>query len=89
MCIRDRLRAARHRAVGVEDFHQHAGRLQAREQGQVARRLGVAGASEHATRLRHQREDVAGLRKVLGRGIRTHRGADGVRTVVGLSLIHI
>ena len=37
-------RPPRHAAVGVEDLDQHAGRLQAGEQRQVAGRLGVAGA---------------------------------------------
>ena len=71
------------RAVGIEDLDQHAGRLHARQQRQVARRLGVAGAVEHAAGLRHQREDVAGLRQVARRGVRAHRGADGVGAVVG------
>ena len=77
------LRPPRHRAVGMEDLDQHAGRLEAREQREVARRFGMAGAVEHATGLRHQREDVAGLRQVGAAGIRAHRGADGVGAVVG------
>jgi hypothetical protein len=43
----------------------------------------MSGAGEHAARLRHQREDVARLDDVFAAGVRRHRGADGVRTVVG------
>ena len=77
------LGAARHRTVGVEDFHQHAGGLQAGQQGQVAGRFGVAAAGEHAAGLGHQRENVAGLGQVVGGGVRAHGGADGMRAVVG------
>ena len=72
---RFQLRTARHRTVGIEDLDQHAGRLHAREQREVARRFGVAGTIEHAAGLRHQREDVAGLAQV-------RRGAASGRTAV-------
>src|SRR3546814_3329431 len=50
---------------------------------QVRRRLGVAGAAEHAARLRGKREDVAGLGKVARLRVGAHRGAHGMRAVVG------
>ncbi len=77
------LRAPRHAAVGIEHFHQHPGRLQPGQQRQVASRLGVAGAGQHAARLGDQREDVAGLAQVVRLGVRLDRGAHGMRAVVG------
>src|SRR3546814_6844593 len=47
------------------------------------RSLGVAGAAEHAARLRGKREDVAGLGKVARLRVGAHRGAHGMRAVVG------
>ena len=50
---------AGHRAVVVGDLADDPGRDQAREAGEVDRRLGVAGALQHAAGLGPQREDVA------------------------------
>ena len=69
------LRAARHRAVVVQDLDDDRGRLEAREAREVAARFGVTGARQHAAGLRHQREDVAGLAQVLGPRVRRDRGA--------------
>jgi len=60
------LRPPRHRAVGIHDLAQHAGRPQRREPAQVDCRLGVAGARQHAAALRAQRKDVPGPREVRG-----------------------
>ena len=42
------LRQPRHRAVVVQDFAEHPGRLQAGHARQIDRRFGVAGAAQHA-----------------------------------------
>ena len=55
---------ARHRAVVVHDLADHAGRVEAGEPREVHRRLGLAGALEHAAGLRLQREDVTRLDEV-------------------------
>ncbi|MCW0417050.1 hypothetical protein NB689_002804 [Xanthomonas sacchari] len=80
---RFQLRTPRHAAVGIEHFHQHAGRLQPRQHRQVAGGLGVAGTGQHPARLGDQREDVAGLAEVVRLGVRLDRGAHGVGAVVG------
>lgn len=77
------LRAARHAAVRVEHFHQHAGRFQPGQHRQVAGRFGMAGAGQHAAGLGDQREDMPRLAQILRFGIRPHRGAHGVCAVVG------
>jgi hypothetical protein len=51
----------RHGAVVVQDLDDGRGRLDAGETRKIATRLGVSGASEHATGLRHQRKDMSGL----------------------------
>ena len=58
MMLRELLqvRAARHRAVVVQDLDDRRGRLEAREPRQVAAGFGVPGARQHAARLRHQRK---------------------------------
>src|SRR5450759_1941014 len=43
------LRAARHAAVVIHEFAQHARRLQAREHAQIHCRLRVTGSDEYAT----------------------------------------
>ena len=68
---------ARHGAVVVHDLADHAGRTQPGEHGQVDRRLGLAGALEHAAAPRAQREDVARPQQVVGTGARIDRGQDG------------
>ena len=70
---------ALHRAVVVDDLGEHAGRVAAREPGEVDRGLGVAGALQHAAVAVAQREDVAGPGEVGrdGRAVdqRVHRRA--------------
>ena len=75
-------RAARHGAVVVHDLDDHRGGVEPREPREIATRLGVAGARQHAARLRHHRKDVAGLAQILGPRIRLHRRDDGVRAIV-------
>jgi hypothetical protein len=74
--------ATRHRAILVQDLDQHRRRLQPGQRGEVATGLGVAGAGEHAARLRGEREDVAGLGEILRLRIALHRHLDGARAVV-------
>src|SRR5690606_9452408 len=54
----------RHRAVVVHHFDDHGSRSEAGETGEVAARLRVPGARQHAARLRHDREDVSRLAQV-------------------------
>src|SRR5205807_1459887 len=58
------LRAARHAAVVVHHFAQHAHGLQTRQTAQVQRRLGMPGAYQHSAAARAQREDVPGTGEV-------------------------
>ena len=73
---------ARHRAVVVHDLDDHGGRLEAGEPREIATRLGVTGARQHAAGLRHQRKDVAGLAQVFGARVGRDRRADRVRAIV-------
>ena len=70
---------ALHRAVVVDDLGEHAGRVAAREPGEVDRGLGVTGPLQHAALAVAQREDVAGPGEVgrARRGVdqRAHRRA--------------
>ena len=63
----------RHRAVVVHDLAQHRRRREAGEPREVAARLGVPGARQHAARLRDQRKHVARLHDVLGPRVRAPR----------------
>ena len=74
---------ARHRAVVVHDLADHAGRVQAGQPREVDRRLGLAGALEHAAGLGLEREDVAGLDEVARRRLRVDRDLDRARAVGG------
>src|SRR5438874_7477867 len=58
------LRAARHAAVVVHHFAQHAHGLQSRQTAEVERRLGMPGAYQHSAAARAQREDVPGTGEV-------------------------
>ena len=74
--------AARHRAVLVQDFDQHAGRLEPGQRREIARGFGMAGARQHAARLRRQREHVARLHQIIGLRIGGDRHLDGARAIV-------
>jgi hypothetical protein len=74
---------ARHRAVLVQDLDDHGRGLEAGEACKIAAGLGVAGAGQHASGLRHQREYVAGLAQVVRTGLGRDRGPDRVRAVEG------
>ena len=76
------IRPPRHGAVVVHDLDDDRGGIEARESREIAARLGVSGAREHAAGLRHHREDVSGLAQVFGARVRSHRGDDGVRAIV-------
>ncbi len=56
----DEVRATRHGAVVVHDLADDAGRVEPGETRDVDRRLGMAGAHQHAAVARHQRKDVPG-----------------------------
>ncbi len=74
---------ARHGPILIENFHQYPSRLKPGQQRQVKARFCVAGACQHATRLSHQRKDVARMVEVFGAGVRGHRRSDRVRPIVG------
>ena len=71
----------RHRAIGVHDFTEHRGWRKPGERREIAAGLGVAGARQHAARLRNQRKNMAGVHDV--RRLRVGRGgnADRVRAI--------
>ncbi len=75
----DEIGQPRHGAVVVHDLADHAGRVEPGKTRHVHRRLGMAGAHQHAAFSGQQREDVAGggdVAIVLG-------GVDGDRHGVG------
>ena len=63
------LRATRHAAIVVHDLADHRRLAKAGHTGQVTGGFGVAGTRQHATGLRHQREDMAGADDIFGHGI--------------------
>ena len=77
----DQIRQARHGAVVVHDLADHAGRVEPGEPRDVDRRLGVAGAHQHAAVARHQREDVAGRGQIGAGRAGVDRHLDGARPV--------
>ncbi len=62
---------------------ESGGRGQAGHGGQVAARLGVAGAHQHAAGHGAYREDMAGLDQVGRLGVARHRHLDGAGAVGG------
>ena len=76
------LRAALHAAVVVDQFGDHADLRQAGELAQIDRRLGMAGAHEHAALARDQREDVTRPQEIRGADVGIGEIADGQRPVV-------
>ncbi len=61
--------APRHGAVVVHDFADQARRLETGHARQVAGRFGMTGARQGATRLSHEREDMARADDVFGLGV--------------------
>ena len=55
----DQVRQPRHGAVVVHDLADHAGRIQPGEPRDIDRRLGMAGAHQHAAVAGGKRKDVA------------------------------
>ena len=82
LAVRDQVAHARHRPVVVHHLADDAGRVQAREPGEVDRGLGLAAAPQHAARACPQREDVAGLDEVAGALARVDRDLDRARAVL-------
>ena len=77
------LRPDHHRAVVVGEFADHRRRTLAGEPAQVDRRLGVAGAHQHAAFARDQREDVAGADEVARPHVGVGERAHGVAALLG------
>src|SRR5678816_4398516 len=55
---------ARHRAVGIENLADDAGRVESRDAREIHRRFGLPGAHQHAAVARLQREHVPGTCKI-------------------------
>ena len=81
LAVRDQVGHARHRPVLVHDLADDAGGVQARQAREVDRRLGLAGALQHAAGAGAEREDVAGLDEVVRALRRVDRHLDRVRAV--------
>ena len=77
------LPAHHHRAVVVGELADRGDRRQAGELAEVDRRLGMAGAHEHAALLGDQREDVARADEVACAHIAVGERAHGVRALLG------
>ena len=75
------LRHARHGAVVVHDFADHAAGLEARHARQIDGRLGLARAHQHAALARAQRKHVAGTRQIRRLRVGPHGDPNGVRAV--------
>ena len=75
------LRHARHGAVVVHDFADHAALAQTGEPRQIDRRFGLPGADQHAAFARPQGKDMAGTSQIAGLAGRIDGDADGVRAV--------
>jgi hypothetical protein len=74
---------ARHLAVVAHHLADHARGIQAREPGEVDRRLGLARALQHAAGLGLQGEHVAGLDQIARGAVRIDRDLDRARAVGG------
>ena len=76
-------RQARHRAVVIHNFREHAGGTQAGEPHEINRRLGVAGATQHAAFAITQRKNVAGANEIVALGFGIGQHLDRVGAVGG------
>ena len=74
---------ARHRAVGVQDLADHAGRIQPGQASEVQARLGLADALQHPAGPRPQREHVSGSPQVARHRGRIDRDLDGDGAIAG------
>ena len=85
-CVRASLKSSGSRAMPplvVQHLADHAHRGRAGQPREVHRRLGMAGAAEHAAGQRAEREDVAGAVEVLRTRGGVDEGADGDGAIVG------
>ena len=78
----DEVGQPRHAAVVVHHLADHARGVEAGEPRDVDRRLGMAGAHQHAAVAGAQREDVARRRDVLRAGARVDGDRDGAGAVM-------
>jgi hypothetical protein len=80
-CEHDEIRQPRHRPVVLHDLAQHRRCREAGKAHEIAACLGVAGARQHAARLRDERKDMPRLHDVLGQRMRRRGHADRMRTI--------
>src|SRR6185312_5897306 len=78
-----KLRDARHSAVPIHDFADHAGWIEPREAREVDGGFRLASANEYAALFRAQREDVARPREITRSSSRVDGGEDGLGAVGG------
>ena len=79
----DQVVEPRHLAVILHDLADHAGRVEPRQPRHVDRRLGMAGADQHAAVARLQREDMAGGDDIVLAAGAVDRHRHGARAVGG------
>ncbi len=77
------LLAGHHRAVVIGEFADDADRRQAGEPAQIDRRLGVAGAHQHAAVLGDERKDMARPHEICGPHIAVGQRAHRVAALLG------
>src|SRR5690606_5645855 len=80
-CKHFQIRTASHGAVLVHDFNNGSGRSQPCQTCQVTARFSMAGATQHTTRLSHDRENMTRLHDILRAGITSNCNLDGARAV--------
>ncbi len=78
----DQIVAPRHRAVIFQNLADHAGRLHAREPGEVDSALGLTGADQHPAVARAERIDVAGRDKLAAGRVLAHRLQNSGRPIL-------
>ena len=72
-----KLRHARHGAVLIHDFADHARGVESGEAGKIDGRFRLSGAHQHAAFARAQGKDVAGAREIAGPRVRVDGCEDG------------
>ena len=77
----EKIREPRHGAIRVQNFTDHAGRLNPRETGKVYPGFGVPCTDQHPPGLSHNGKHVPWANNILAGRVFTHRCANSVSTV--------